>query len=166
MPMYDWNGTASSELGKVYDWDGTTSYQLGKGYDWDGTANNLIYSAEEQHSLSVSVQQGANSKNWNEATFVVPSGFTKIKDITVNNGTSYGTTETVFRLFRNNSVVTTYTSMSRAYNGSGFTGSPTSTSAGGDIQAGDVIKLIIGADYNPNVSGSHTSTSSATFTIE
>lgn len=166
MAIYDNNGTTSYEIGKIYDDDGTTNNQIGKAYDNDGTSNHLIYSAEEQHSLSVSVQQGAGSKNWKDATFVVPSGFTKIKDITVNNGTSYGSTETVFRLFRNNSVVTTYTSVNRAYTGSGFTGSPTSTSAGGDIQAGDVIKLTIGADYNPNVSGSQTSTSSATFTIE
>ena len=166
MAIYDNNGTTSAEIGKLYDNDGTTNHQIGKVYDTDGTTSSLIYSAEEQHSLSVSVQQGSGSKNWNDATFTVPSGFTKIKDITVNNGTSYGETETIFRLFRNNSVVTTYTSVSRAYNGSGFTGSPTSTSAGGDIQAGDVIKLTIGADYNPNVSGGHTSTSSATFTIE
>lgn len=166
MAIYDYDGTTNYEIGKIYDYDGSSNHQIGKVYDYDGTTNRLIYSAEEQHSLSVSVQQGSGSKNWKDATFVVPSGFTKIKDITVNNGTSYGATETVFRLFRNNSVVTTYTFMNREYNGYGFTGSPTSTSAGGDIQAGDVVKLIIGADYNPNVSGSHTSTSSATFTIE
>lgn len=47
MPMYDWDGTTGSELGKAYDWDGTASHQLGKGYDWDGTTNHLIYTAED-----------------------------------------------------------------------------------------------------------------------
>lgn len=48
MPIYDNDGTANYEIGKVYDFDGTTDYQTGKVYDFDGTADYLIYSAEEQ----------------------------------------------------------------------------------------------------------------------
>ena len=59
MPMYDWNGTTATELGKAYDWDGTATHQLGKGYDWDGTTNSLIYSAEE-----VFYENGILSRHW------------------------------------------------------------------------------------------------------
>lgn len=68
MPMYDWNGTTGSELGKVYDWDGTTSHQLGKGYDYDGTTNNLIYTAAEPDIpmiLNYSDQVTAVTGGWN-----------------------------------------------------------------------------------------------------
>lgn len=47
MPIYDYDGTALHQIGKVYDWDGTTSHQIGKVYDWDGTASSLIYSSED-----------------------------------------------------------------------------------------------------------------------
>ena len=46
MAIYDDDGTATRENGKLYDNDGTTSYQIGKAYDNDGTSNHLIYSAE------------------------------------------------------------------------------------------------------------------------
>lgn len=43
MAIYDYNGTISTEIGKLYDYDGTTNYQIGKVYDFDGTTNSLIY---------------------------------------------------------------------------------------------------------------------------
>lgn len=46
MPIYDNDGTASYQIGKVYDHDGTAAHQIGKVYDHDGTANYLIYSAD------------------------------------------------------------------------------------------------------------------------
>lgn len=46
MPIYDYNGTTSYEIGKAYDNDGTTTHQIGKVYDNDGTASRIIYSAE------------------------------------------------------------------------------------------------------------------------
>lgn len=51
MPIYDWNGSASTEIGKVYDWDGSASHQIGAVYDFDGTANFLIYTAEQTVEL-------------------------------------------------------------------------------------------------------------------
>lgn len=47
MPVYDNDGTANREIGKLYDHNGTTSTQIGKVYDNNGTTNSLIYSAEE-----------------------------------------------------------------------------------------------------------------------
>lgn len=46
MPIYDYDGTANNEIGRVYDNDGTANHQIGKVYDNDGTANSLIYSAD------------------------------------------------------------------------------------------------------------------------
>ena len=46
MPIYDYDGTTSYELGKMYDYDGTTNHQIGKVYDNNGTTDRLIYSAE------------------------------------------------------------------------------------------------------------------------
>lgn len=47
MPIYDNDGTASTQIGKVYDNDGTASYQIGKIWDNDGTASTLVYTAEQ-----------------------------------------------------------------------------------------------------------------------
>ncbi len=47
MAIYDDDGTATREIGKLYDNDGTTTYQIGKAYDNDGTNSYLVYSAEE-----------------------------------------------------------------------------------------------------------------------
>lgn len=46
MAIYDNDGTANYEIGKLYDNDGTANHQIGKVYDRDGTANSLIYNAE------------------------------------------------------------------------------------------------------------------------
>jgi len=46
MAIYDNDGTAESEWGKMYDTDGTAEYQIGKLYDSDGTADSLIHNAE------------------------------------------------------------------------------------------------------------------------
>ena len=47
MAIYENDGTAIHELGRVLDHDGTANHRLAKVYDHDGTANHLIYSAEE-----------------------------------------------------------------------------------------------------------------------
>ena len=47
MAIYDDDGTATREIGKLYDNDRTTTYQIGKAYDNDGTNSYLIYSAED-----------------------------------------------------------------------------------------------------------------------
>lgn len=51
MAIYDNNGTASSEIGKLYDNDGTANFQLGKVYDNNGTTNSLTYELIEQLSV-------------------------------------------------------------------------------------------------------------------
>lgn len=44
--VYDWNGTAATQLKKIYDWNGTAATQLKKGYDHNGTTSSLIYNSE------------------------------------------------------------------------------------------------------------------------
>lgn len=65
MPIYDHNGSATTEIGKLYDNNGSANTQIGKVYDNNGSANSLIYSAEE-----ILIGSGAqsnvisNSGNW------------------------------------------------------------------------------------------------------
>ncbi len=46
MPIYDNDGTASREIGKLYDHNGSANTQIGKVYDNNGSANSLIYTSE------------------------------------------------------------------------------------------------------------------------
>ena len=46
MAIFDNDGTALCEAGKMYDSDGTADFQIGKAYDNDGTVDSLIYTAE------------------------------------------------------------------------------------------------------------------------
>lgn len=46
MPIYDNDGTANREIGKLYDHNGSANTQIGKVYDNNGSANSLIYSSE------------------------------------------------------------------------------------------------------------------------
>ena len=103
MPMYDWNGTTSSELGKAYDWDGTTSHQLGKGYDYDGTTNHLIYSAQsDAYSITAT---GKYHATWAQSSTITNTeGYTKmvIENASVQKG-NFG--ENKVELWCNGSVV-------------------------------------------------------------
>ena len=46
MPIFDHNGTASTQIGKVFDNNGTASTQIGKVFDNNRTTNTLIYSSD------------------------------------------------------------------------------------------------------------------------
>lgn len=43
--IYDWTGSAATEIKKIYDWNGSVATQLKKGFDWNGTTASLIYQA-------------------------------------------------------------------------------------------------------------------------
>lgn len=45
MAIYDNNGTASTEIGKLYDNNGSANTQIDKVYDNNGTASSLVYEA-------------------------------------------------------------------------------------------------------------------------
>lgn len=59
MAIYDWNGSANSEIGVLYDWDGSANNQIKEVYDYDGSANHLIYNSEL--ALSNSSQLSVNA---------------------------------------------------------------------------------------------------------
>lgn len=69
MAIYDNDGTASYEIGKLYDNDGITDYQIGKVYDNDGTADSLIYTSEfelfnRQYGARVSFTYDSEARAW------------------------------------------------------------------------------------------------------
>ncbi len=61
MPIYDYDGTTTYQIGKLYDNDGSTNYQIGKVYDNDGTTNSLIYTADLQIITNGAIQSGYSS---------------------------------------------------------------------------------------------------------
>lgn len=46
MPIYDSNGSAHSEIGKIYDGNGSVNSPIQYVYDSNGSVNSLVYSAE------------------------------------------------------------------------------------------------------------------------
>lgn len=63
MPIYDNDGTANREIGKLYDHNGSANTQIGKVYDNNGSANSLIYSDITQiyPGTTPTVRQGGGS---------------------------------------------------------------------------------------------------------
>ena len=57
MAVYDYNGTAAAEIGKVYDNDGTAAVQIGEIYDSDGTAAMVLYTAGEAKTFIPNAEQ-------------------------------------------------------------------------------------------------------------
>lgn len=66
MPIYDNDGTAKVEVGKLYDNDGTANHQIGKAYDHDGTAASLVYSGDANFGkVELPATYGASSGSTN-----------------------------------------------------------------------------------------------------
>lgn len=128
-----------------------------------------LWSAEEIISKSVSVTQAAQpSYNTNNADQTVPNGYSTVTLSNFVAGTSYGETITKIIVYRPGvGTVATLVQVLCAYSGYDFTYAdqvtPTLTYSG--LQDGDILGLHISANYNPNVSGAHTSTASVTYTF-
>lgn len=43
--VYDYNGSALSEIDVIYDYNGTTTPEIGVAYDYDGTTQSVVYEA-------------------------------------------------------------------------------------------------------------------------
>ena len=43
MPIYDFDGTARNEIGKIYDFDGVIKSEIIKIYDFDGTSRSEVW---------------------------------------------------------------------------------------------------------------------------
>lgn len=84
MPLQDYDGTTSYEIGKLYDNDGTTNYQIGKIFDNDGATSSLIYTASvnmtnlvgsaEQTVLNAWTDHGVLSNTVNGITIPTVTG--------------------------------------------------------------------------------------------
>ena len=102
MPIYDYDGTTTYQIGKLYDTDGTANYRIGTVYDNDGTTNSLIYTEETPIFAGVFAQTAVASGayvtqiQYSAATNVSLAGCTAINitgtAATVVTGTGeYGT---------------------------------------------------------------------------
>ena len=60
MPIYDFTGSASVEIGKIYDYNGSVNSEIGKVYDYNGSVNSLIFSGEDQLHPGLTVQTAKN----------------------------------------------------------------------------------------------------------
>ena len=76
MPIYDYNGTSNTEIGKLYDYNGSSNTQIGKVYDYNGTSSTLIYSAEETSTLSGAWSDVSAEYTMKWKTISVGSGWT------------------------------------------------------------------------------------------
>lgn len=88
MAVYDNNGTANAEIGKLYDDDGTTNYQIGKVYDNDGTTDSLIYTSAISKSVSVQIKKWAKSYTTGYISAVGTIAGTSVNN-TLKNDQSY-----------------------------------------------------------------------------
>lgn len=68
MAIYDNDGTANYEIGKLYDNDGTANHQIGKVYDFDGTVNSLIYTGTPEYLYKDGDQCTSDTGGWQVAT--------------------------------------------------------------------------------------------------
>lgn len=82
MPIYDYNGTSNTEIGKLYDYNGTSNTQIGKVYDYNGTSNSLIYSAEETLftglTQETAIAAGPNTTQTKTSSEYTNNGFTSL----------------------------------------------------------------------------------------
>jgi len=161
MAIYDNDGTAFCEIGKVYDNDGTADAQIGKVYDNDGTADSLVYSAEEvvidtaqEIPLNTWAVKGFNSTSSQYVGSASASG-----GITLTVDNNYGRyTEQVQRDFSQYSRISFTVSTYSAVNGRGpydsFFGIITNKSAG------------VPAQFTSQLNKSKTITKTGSYTLD
>ncbi len=104
MPIYDFNGTTSVDLGKLYDSDGTADRQIGAAYDNDGVTASLIYKAEQVYTTQLNAgggypwtnqsASGISSESINAAGFNTLTGYCYCQGGMSQGGYAYGLTGT------------------------------------------------------------------------
>lgn len=77
MPIYDFDGSTSREIGKLYDNNGTTSSQIKEVYDNDGTASRLVYKDAPDYLF-----------NWGDNREITGGWSTKKYVLSGNSGTN------------------------------------------------------------------------------
>lgn len=160
---------AYQSIGKLYDYDGSY-HKIKKMCDYDGSYHT-VYLAEETYNWSLNVQQGT-SKKWGTKTMTVQKRCI-IKNIVITPGKSYGRVQNIFVICQAghadiNHVVKNFYNKDNNYNIEGWWTEPNTVTINETytISPGQIIFFQVGASYNPNISGSHTSTGSVSFTLE
>ena len=77
MPIYDFDGSTSREIGKLYDNNGTTSSQIKEVYDNDGPASRLVYKDAPDYLF-----------NWGDNREITGGWSTKKYVLSGNSGTN------------------------------------------------------------------------------
>ena len=148
----------SIEIGKA--WVGNV--QVSEAYVGD----KLIYKAESDLIvLRAIVRQDANIKRWRYIDYEIAEDWETLTVIDSRWGKSYGEFETAIQLIDGD---TTKTLVNR---GGGYGGYPMSeepiieSGTQYAVKKGQTIRLLVGASYNPNLSGSFETTSWVSFVL-
>ena len=147
-------------IGKVY----AGSVQLGEVYK----GGQLINKAEsEPVRLYVETVQGASVENWNSTDYTVVEDWEMLIVKDSSFGKAYGRFTTKVELIEGGNTQVLF------YKSGGYGGYPMDAEeiapAGTEVvmpfKKGRVIRLTVGASYNPNVSGQHITSSYITFVL-
>lgn len=148
----------SIEIGKA--WVGNV--QIGEAYVGD----RLVYKAESDPvTLKCTVLQNANIKRWRYIDHEIVEDWDIMTIIDSSWGKSYGEFETQILLIDGS---TTKTLVNR---GGGYGGYPMAeepiieSGTQYAVKKGQTIRLLVGASYNPNLSGSFETTSWVSFVL-
>lgn len=118
------------------------------------------------YTKTVDVTQ-AERPNWgdNYVDVTVPEGINLVQLSEFSPGVSYGTCETTVTIYRNGAEYFILKNTRCEYTGYGQNRQDILSYDAGDVKPGDVLRLRLRAQFNPDVSGAATSTASITYTF-
>lgn len=149
---------ANNQIGKLYK----GNVQIGKVYK----GSTLVYQAQSDTiTLTGTVKQGENSKNWGYFDYKITEDWDILTILDSRWGKSFGEFETAIQLIDGG---TTKTLVNRSGGYGGYPMNEEPIVASGTqyaVKKGQTIRLAIGVSFNPNVSGSHETTSWVSFVL-
>lgn len=116
MPIYDYNGSTSTEIGRVYDYNGSTSTEMSKVYDYNGSTSSEVFSAEANLFPGTDTYAGgwSVSRSGDNGTYVDSTTISARATTTYTNGKVYSTSKIDLTNFA--SLVFTVTNYSKTGN--------------------------------------------------
>lgn len=146
------------EIGKA--WAGNV--QVGEAYVGD----RLIYKAQSDPiTLRCTVKQDADIKRWGHIDYEITEDWDIMTIIDSSWGKSYGGFETSIQLI-DGGTIETLVNRSGGYGGYPMPEEPIIESGTQySVKKGQTIRLVVGASYNPNLSGSFETTSWVSFVL-
>ena len=121
----------------------------------------LVYLAQtDTIELRGTVTQGENSLNWKDVDYKIEEDWTVLTVVDSYWGKSFGEFNTALQLINSNGSKTTLVNRYGGYGGTQMDDEPIVASGTTfTVSKGQTIRLAVGAAFNPNVSGQHTTTS-------